>query len=94
MFILHMEHAVPEFNGWKKAFDSDPLQRKQSGVTSYQISKCTDDPNYVIIELTFERLNEAQTMHQNLKQLWGRVDGRIMNNPQSRIMEVFESRQL
>jgi ribose 5-phosphate isomerase len=94
MFILQMEHAVPDFNGWKKAFDSDPLNRKQSGVRSYRIFKVIDNLNYVIIELEFDNLKEAQTMHQNLKQLWGRVEGRIMNNPQARIVEVFESKQL
>jgi ribose 5-phosphate isomerase len=94
MFILQMEHAVPDFNGWKKAFDSDPLNRKQSGVKSYRIFKVMDNPNYVIIELEFDNLKETQAMHHNLKQLWGRVEGSIMTNPQSRIIEVFENKHL
>jgi hypothetical protein len=31
MPILRIEHAVPDFNGWKRAFDSDPVDRKGSG---------------------------------------------------------------
>ena len=26
MYILRIEHPVSDFNGWKKAFDSDPLE--------------------------------------------------------------------
>jgi len=32
MHILRIEHPVPNFDAWKKAFDSDPLGREQSGV--------------------------------------------------------------
>jgi ribose 5-phosphate isomerase len=91
MVILQIEHLVPDFTGWKKAFDSDPLNRKQSGVRSYRIFRATDNPNYIIIELEFDNLQEAEKMHENLKQLWPRVEGKIMMNPQSRIIETIES---
>lgn len=32
MLILQIEHKVPNYEGWKKAFDSDPISRKKSGV--------------------------------------------------------------
>ncbi len=48
MIILQIEHPVPNFDGWKKAFDSDPINRKQSGVRRYKISRQADNPNYVI----------------------------------------------
>lgn len=32
MTILRIEHGVPSFEGWKKAFDSDPVNRKKMGV--------------------------------------------------------------
>ena len=44
MYILQIEHPVPNYEGWKKAFDSDPVSRKQSGVRHYKISRKTDDP--------------------------------------------------
>ena len=28
MYILQIEHPVPNYEGWKKAFDSDPVNRK------------------------------------------------------------------
>jgi hypothetical protein len=32
MYILRIEHPVPDFEGWKTAFDSDPVGREKSGV--------------------------------------------------------------
>jgi hypothetical protein len=82
---------VSDFDGWKKTFDSDPLNRKQSGVRSYRISRAVDDPNYIIIELEFDNLQEAEKMHEGLKQLWPRVEGKVIMNPTSRIIETIES---
>ncbi len=53
MPTLQIEHPVPNFDGWKKVFDSDPVGRPQAGVISYRICRKVDDPNYVIIDLEF-----------------------------------------
>jgi hypothetical protein len=91
MLVLQIEHLVPDFNGWKKTFDSDPLNRKQSGVRSYRIFRTVGNPNYIIIELEFDNLQEAEKMHESLKQLWPRVEGKVIMNPTSRIIETIES---
>jgi hypothetical protein len=93
MFVLQIEHSVPSYEGWKKAFDSDPVKRQQSGVVRYTIYRRTDNPNYVIIDLVFDAKAEAENMLNALKKLWGRVEGQIMNNPQSRIMEMAETKE-
>jgi hypothetical protein len=33
MHVLRIEYSVPDFDEWKKVFDSDPADRKASGVT-------------------------------------------------------------
>jgi ribosomal protein L35AE/L33A len=91
MIVLQIEHLVPDYAGWKKAFDSDPIDRKKSGVRAYRISRTTDNPNYVIIDLEFDNLPEAEKMLGNLKKLWSQVEGKVMTNPQSRIIETIES---
>ncbi len=91
MFILQIEHPVPNYEGWKNAFDSDPVNRKQSGVRHYKISRKIDDPNYVIVDLEFDNLNDAEACHEKLRNLWNRVEGTVINNPQSRIIEVIGS---
>lgn len=90
MYILQIEHHVPNYEGWKKAFDSDPVNRKKSGVRHYKISRKIDDPNYFIVDLEFDDLNDAEACHEKLRNLWNRVEGTVMNNPQSRIIEVIE----
>ena len=94
MYILQIEHPVPNYNGWRKAFENDPIDRKGSGVTHYRISRKTDDENYVLVDLEFDTLNEAEACHAKLRNLWSRVEGSVVNNPQSRIIEVKEDEDI
>jgi hypothetical protein len=54
MPILQIQHAVRDFDAWKRAFDSDPVGRQQGGVRRYRILRAADDPNFVVIELEFD----------------------------------------
>ena len=60
MHILQIEHPVPDFDAWKRVFDS---------------------------------AGQAEAMLVTLRELWGRVEGRIMTDPQARIVETVESRE-
>ena len=93
MVVLQIEHLVPDFNGWKKAFDSDPVHRKKSGVRRYRIFRQTDNPNYIILELEFDNLLEAEALLSALQKLWKLVEGRVMTNPKARIVETIESKE-
>ena len=90
MTILQIEHEVPNYDGWKKAFDSDPIDRKKSGVIRYRIYRLAEDPNYVIIDLEFDNPNNAQMALVALKHLWSKVEGTIMVSPKTRILEVVD----
>jgi hypothetical protein len=91
MTILRIEHKVPNFEGWKKAFDSDPQDRQKSGVRRYSIFRPADDANYVIVDLEFDNVSDAETMLAALRKLWQRVEGQVMFNPKTRILDVTES---
>jgi ribose 5-phosphate isomerase len=91
MVILHIEHQVPNFDGWKKAFESDPINRKKSGVRSYRIFQPIDDPNYVIVDLEFDNLKDAENTLAALRNLWGKVEGKVMMNPKTRILNLLEA---
>lgn len=94
MFVLHIEHPVPNFEGWKQAFDSDPAGRKQMGVRRYQVTRPVDDPNYAIIDLEFDTQAQAEALLAAMRQVWGRVQGSLIGTPQARISEVVDSQQL
>ena len=93
MYILRIEHPVPDFDGWKKAFDSDPIGREKSGVRRYRVLRPIDDANYVMIDLEFDTAIQAQSLLAGLRALWDRVEGTIMMNPQARIVETVETKE-
>ena len=91
--MLRIEHPVPNYDGWKQAFDSDPVGREKSGVRRYQILRPVDNPNYVLIELEFNTLEQAEALLAAMRVVWGRVEGTIMMNPQTRIVETMETKE-
>ena len=91
MYILRIEHPVLDFDGWKKAFDSDPVGREKSGVRRYQILRPIDNPNFVMIDLEFDTVRQAEALLAAMRVVWGRVEGTIMMNPQARIVEIVEA---
>ncbi len=95
MAILRIEHAVPDFEGWKQAFDSDPADRKGSGVRRFRVMRSAEDPNYVLIDLEFDSLAEAEGLLATMRRVWGTDQGqRVMRNPQARIVETVEAVEL
>ncbi len=92
MYILRIEHPVPNYERWKQAFDSDPVGREKSGVNRYQILRKVDDPNYVMIDLEFDTVAQAEALLAAMRVIWGQVEGTIMTSPQSQIVEVMETR--
>lgn len=93
MYMLQIEHPVPDFEGWKQAFDSDPVGREKSGVRRYQILRPVGDPNHVMIDLEFDTLAQAEALLAEMRAVWGRVEGKIMMNPQARIVDIIETKE-
>lgn len=94
MYLLRIEHPVPDFENWKKAFDSDPVNRKKLGVRTYQILRAVDNPNFVSILLTFDTAREAEALLTAMRGVWSQVEGSIMMNPQVRISEIVEIKSI
>jgi hypothetical protein len=94
MPILRIEHQVASFDGWKQAFDSDPVDRKRSGVRRYRVLRSLDDPNYVMIDLEFDTKEQAESLLNAMRQVWGRIEGTVMFSPQAHIVETVEDKEL
>jgi len=93
MFMLRIEHLVPDYQAWKGAFDSDPVGREQSGVRRYRVLRAIDNPLHVMIDLEFDTASEAEALLDGMRVVWGRVEGNLMQSPQARIVEVVESKE-
>jgi len=94
MPTLRIEHSVPDFIAWKQAFDSDPADRKGSGVRRYQVSRSVDDPNYVMIDLEFDSLVDAEGLLTKMRRVWSGGGRNVMRNPQARIVDTVETIEL
>jgi hypothetical protein len=93
MYMLRIEHPVPDYDRWKQAFDSDPVGRAKSGVRRCQVLRTVDDPNYVMIDLEFDTVRDAEELLSAMRSVWGRVQGTvILNPPQARIVEAVETK--
>ena len=100
MFTLKIEHAISNFEIWKSAFGRDPAGRQRSGVSRYRVFRPLDDPNYVLIDLDFNRSAEAEAFLESLRTVWSQVElspalrrdsGDDNDRPRARIVEQVES---
>jgi hypothetical protein len=90
MYTLQIEHEITDFGLWKAAFDRDPVNRAASGVTGHRISRPVDDPHYVVVELDFERRDQAEALLANLHaKVWNSsvAAPALLGAPKSRILE-------
>lgn len=87
---MRIEHSVPNFEEWKRAFDRDPADRKGSGVRRYQVLRPRDDPNYVMIDLEFDGPEEAEAFLRKMQRIWGGPGQAVMQNPRARIIDCIE----
>ena len=94
MPIVRIEHSVPSFEKWKQAFDSDPADRRGSGVRRYQILRPQDDPNCVLIDLEFDSLAEAKAFLVTMQRIWDGPGKAVMQNPRGRVADVVETKEL
>lgn len=90
MITLRIEHPVPDFEAWKRAFDQDPVGRRQGGVRRYRLWRSHADPGYVIVELDFDDVARAEAFHQRLRILWKAVEGKVMRGPTVLLMDGVE----
>jgi hypothetical protein len=94
MPTIRIQHLVPDFDRWRQAFESDPMDRKGSGVTRYHVYRSVDTPNLVMIDLELETLAQSQTFLERLEQLWAGPGGKVMQNAEALIVDTVESKSL
>ena len=92
MPIVRIEHSVPSFEQWRQAFERDPADRKGSGVRRYQIFRPQDDLNYVMVDLEFDSIGEAEAFVRKMQQIWGGPGKAVMQDPRARIADRIEDK--
>jgi len=91
---LRIEHRVADFDGWKAAFDGDPVGRERSGVRRYQILRSIDDPDLVMIDLEFDTIEEAEGLLAAMGEVWKVVEpAGLVAGPRAQIVETVETKE-
>jgi hypothetical protein len=93
MIILHIEHIVVDFDKWKTSFDNYEEFRQKSGVRRYHVSRSVENPDIAMIDLEFDSLSEAETLLAGVQEVWKRVGGTLIHNPQWRFCEVVQTKE-
>jgi hypothetical protein len=75
---LHIEHEITNFSTCKAAFDRFAVKRSEAGVTAHRIYQPHDDAGYVIVQLDFPSLEQAQAFGEFLET---RVRSTAANSP-------------
>lgn len=67
MATLHIEHRITDLTTWRAAFNRFAEQRSQAGVTAYRIYQPHDDATYVVVQLDFPSIEQAQAFRAFLE---------------------------
>lgn len=91
MPTLLIEHAISDFATWHAAFLRFASRRQDGGVLRERLMQPADDPHYILLELDFDTLVQAQRFQQFLEtQVWSTPANSpaLVGSPRARVMET------
>ena len=91
MTTLRIEHAITDYQLWKKAFDGFAEARARAGVRSCAIRLPVDDPSYLMLDLEFDTADAADRFAEFLVQhIWSSPASSpgLAGAPQTRILNL------
>ena len=89
MATLHIEHGITDFQTWKAAFDRFAEKRQQAGVIAHRIHQPYDNAAYVVLQLDFQTVEQAQAFQQFLEsRVWSTIANSpgLVGNPRARVL--------
>lgn len=93
MPVLHIEHEISELAVWLDAFKNSAPAREAAGVTRTEVYQRADDPNYVVINLSFENVDAATRFRERLiNQIWSSPESAsaMVGPPTARVLEEMD----
>jgi hypothetical protein len=96
MPTLHIEHPITDFATWKTAFDRFAAARSDAGVRRHRVQRPVDDPAYVVVDLDFDEVADAERFLGFLRsRVWASPENApaLAGTPRTRILETAEDHQ-
>lgn len=96
MATLHIENTVHDFATWKSVFDKYDNVRRDRGVRSYRMTRSHDNPNQVMVDLTFDSVSRAEDFREVLEKIWRSPQSaaELVSHSTPLIVDVVEERTL
>jgi hypothetical protein len=91
MATLHIQHPVTDFDTWTAAFNRFADARRNAGVRAERIQRPVDDPKFVVIDLDFDRAEDAASFRGFLStQVWANPENSpgLAGAPETMILEA------
>lgn len=60
MPTLHIEHPITDLDTWRSAFGRFADARARAGVRGYRVAVPVGDPHYVLVDLEFPSVEQAE----------------------------------
>jgi heme-degrading monooxygenase HmoA len=81
MAHIMVHHRVEDFETWKKVFDEHANERAAAGCTGGELFQCSDDPNDVVIRLSWDSAENARafTLSENTRETMAK--GGVIDEP-------------
>jgi hypothetical protein len=90
MSTLHIQHPVTDFDTWTSAFNRFADARRNAGVRAQRVQRPVDNPRFVVIDLDFDSIGEAQSFLSFLStQVWTNPENSpgLAGTPETMILE-------
>jgi hypothetical protein len=76
MATLHIEHPITDLETWLGAFGRFAEARANAGVNAHRIHQPLDDDDYILVELDFDTVEQAEAFK-------GFLETRVWSNPEA-----------
>ena len=90
MPTLHIEHTITNIETWLSAFRRFGDVRRQAGVRVERVQRPVDNPGYIVVDLEFETVDEAEAFLRFLKdRVWAipQIAPALAGTPDTMILE-------
>lgn len=90
MATLHIEHPISDLKTWLTAFGRFAEARQKRGVRAHRIYQSIDDDKYIVIDLDFDTIDEAERFKRFLEvNVWSsrEASSGLASTPQVRVLE-------
>ena len=95
MATLHIEHPVTDLRVWRAAFDRFAEARRAAGVLGHRIQVPADDDRYVVVDLDFATVDEAERFRDFLRTtVWASPANSpaLAGDPVARVLTAVDAR--